>query len=211
MCCWIFVCSQTGNQNWNQQIPRTKRKWNSTLPVMQQMLWFEGETFKRSKGTTLREPSALERGSQVAEQKMHALDKRECLYRHKKCLASSKRKCPQMLPLGSKQESQWDAAQFIYLIFLGHLSGFSSVQFSSVAQSCPTLCDPMNHSMPGLPVHHQLPESTQTHVHRVGDAIQPSNPLLSPPPPAFNSSQHQGLFKWVSSLHQVARVLEFQL
>ena len=68
-------------------------------------------------------------------------------------------------------------------------------QFSSVTQSCPTPCDPMNCSTPGLPVHHQLPESTQTHVHRVGDAIQPSHPLLSPSPPAFNFSQHQGLFK----------------
>ena len=65
------------------------------------------------------------------------------------------------------------------------------VQFSSVAQSCPTLCDPMNHSTPGLPVHHQLPEFTQTHVHRVGDAIQPSQPLLSRSPPAPNPSQHQ--------------------
>ena len=71
---------------------------------------------------------------------------------------------------------------------------YYSVQFSSVAQSCPTLCDPINHSTPGLPVHHQLPESTQTHVHRVSDAIQPSHPLLSPCPPAFNLSQHQGLF-----------------
>ena len=69
----------------------------------------------------------------------------------------------------------------------------------------------MNRSTPGLPVHHQLPESTQTHVHWVGDAIQPSHPLSSPYPPAFNLSQHQGLFKWVSSLHQVAKVLEFQL
>ena len=70
-----------------------------------------------------------------------------------------------------------------------------SVQFSSVAQSCPTLCDSMNHSTPGLPVHYQLPEFTQTHVHRVGDAIQPSHPLLSPSPPAPNPSQHQGLFQ----------------
>ena len=68
-------------------------------------------------------------------------------------------------------------------------------QFSSVAQSCLTLCDPMNCSMPGLPVHHQLPESTQTHVHRVGDAIQPSDPLWSASPPALNLSQHQGLFQ----------------
>ena len=68
-------------------------------------------------------------------------------------------------------------------------------QFSSVAQSCPTLCDPMNLSTPGFPVHHQLPEFTQTHVHRVGDTIQPSHPLLSPSPPAPNPSQHQGLFQ----------------
>ena len=87
----------------------------------------------------------------------------------------------------------------------------SSVQFSSVAQSCPTLCNPIDCSTPGLPVHHQLPELTQTHVHRVSDAIQPSHPLLSPSPPAFNLSQHQGLFKWVSSSHQVAKVLELQL
>ena len=84
-------------------------------------------------------------------------------------------------------------------------------QFSSVTQSCPTLCDPMNSSMPGLPVHHQLPESTQTHVHWAGDAIQSSYPLSSPSPPALNLSQHQGLFKWVSSSHQVVKVLEFQL
>ena len=82
---------------------------------------------------------------------------------------------------------------------------------SSVVQSCPTLCDPMNRSMPGLPVHHQLPESTQTHVHRVGDAIQPSHLLSSPFPPVPNPSQHQGLFQWVSCPHQVAKVLEFQL
>jgi len=72
---------------------------------------------------------------------------------------------------------------------------FSSVQFSSVAQSCPTLYDPMNRSMPGLPVHHQLLEFTQTHIHRVSDAIQPSHPLLTPSPLAPNPSQHQGLFQ----------------
>ena len=86
-----------------------------------------------------------------------------------------------------------------------------SVQFSSVAQSCPTLCNPMNRSTPGLPVHQQLLESTQIHVHWVGDAIQPSHPLSSPSPPALNLSQHQGLFQCVNSLHQVAKVLEFQL
>ena len=83
--------------------------------------------------------------------------------------------------------------------------------FRSVTQSCPTLCDPIDCSTSGLPVHHQLPESTQTHVHWVSDAIQPSHPLSSPSPPAFNLSQHQGLFKWVNSSHQVARGLEFQL
>ena len=84
-------------------------------------------------------------------------------------------------------------------------------QFSSVAQSCPTVCNPMDCSTPGLPVHHQLPEPTQTRVHWVGDAIQSSHPLLSPSPPTFKLSQHQGLFKWVSSLHHVVKVLEFQL
>ena len=78
---------------------------------------------------------------------------------------------------------------------------FSSVQFSSVAQSCPTLCNPMNHSRPDFPVHHQFPEFTQTHVHGVSDAIQPSHPLSSPSPPAPNPSQHQSLFQWVNSSH----------
>ena len=87
----------------------------------------------------------------------------------------------------------------------------SSVQFISATQLCLTLCDPMNRSTPSLPVHQQLQESTQNHVHCVSDAMQPSHPLSSPSPPALNLSQHQGLFKWVSSLHQVAEVLEFQL
>ena len=86
----------------------------------------------------------------------------------------------------------------------------NTVQFSSVAQSHLTLCDPMDCSMPGFPVHHQLLEFTQTHVHWVGDAIQPSHPRSSPSS-AFNISQHQGFFRWVSSSHQVAKVLEFQL
>ena len=84
-----------------------------------------------------------------------------------------------------------------------------SVQFSSATQSCPTLCDPMNRSTPGLPVHYQLLEFTQTHVHRVGDAIQPSHPLLSTSPPAPSPSHHQSLFQWVNSSHEVAKVLEF--
>ena len=90
--------------------------------------------------------------------------------------------------------------RLIYYIYI--------MSVSSVAQPCPTLCDPMNRSTPGLPVHHHLPEFTQTHVHRVGDAIQPSHPLSSPSPPAPNPSQHQSLFQWVNSLHEVAKVLE---
>ena len=85
--------------------------------------------------------------------------------------------------------------------------------FSSVQFSCSVVSDyePMNCSTPGFPVHHQLPEFTQTHLHRVGDAIQPSHPLSSPSPPAPNPSQHQTLFQWVNSSHEVAKVLEFQL
>ena len=83
-------------------------------------------------------------------------------------------------------------------------------QFSSFSQSYPTLCDPMEYSTLGLPVHHQLPELAQAHVHLVGDDIQPSYPLSSPSPPAFNLSRHQGLFKGVSSSHQVAKGLELQ-
>ena len=117
---------------------------------------------------------------------------------------------------------EWSRAKEVRLCFLLISLEFSleqstqfSVQrfhkFSSVAQSCPILCDPMNRSTPGLLVHHQLPEFTQTHVHRVSDAIQPSQPLSSPSPPAANPSQHQGIFQWVSSSHEVAKVLEFQL
>ena len=84
-----------------------------------------------------------------------------------------------------------------------------SVQFSSVAQSCQTLCDPMNRRMPGLPVHQPNPGFTKNHVHQVGDAIQPSHPLSSPSPPALNLSQHQGLFKWVSSSNEVAKYWNF--
>ena len=87
----------------------------------------------------------------------------------------------------------------------------SSVQFCSVTQLSLTLCKPMDCSTPGFPVHHQLPEPSQTHVHPIGDVIQPSHPLSSPSPPTFNLSQHQGLFKLVSSWHQVAKVMEFQL
>ena len=86
-----------------------------------------------------------------------------------------------------------------------------SQSVSSVAQSCPTLCNPTNHSTPGLPVYHQLPEFMQTHVHLVSDDIQPSHPLSSPSPPTPNPPQHQGPFQWVNSSHEVAKVLEFQL
>ena len=100
------------------------------------------------------------------------------------------------------------------MLWSGYLSSFVSVtslQFSSVAQSCLTLCAPMNHRTPGLPVHHQLTEFTQTHVHPVGDAIQPSHPLSSPSSPTPYPSQHQSMIQWVNSLQEVAKVLEFQL
>ena len=97
--------------------------------------------------------------------------------------------------------------EFLSLFYLHSMAScfhqLAGVQLSSVTQSCPTLCDPMNCSTQGLPVHHQLPEFTQTHIHRVSDAIQPSHPLSSPSPPAPNPSQHQGLFQCVSSSHQV--------
>ena len=96
---------------------------------------------------------------------------------------------------------------FHYLSFT-HSIIQTMIQFSPVAQSSPTLCDPMDCSMLGLPVHHQLLEFTQIHVHWVSDAIQPSHPLSAVSPPAFNLSQHQGLFQWISSSHQVAKVLQ---
>ena len=108
----------------------------------------------------------------------------------------------------------------LYVLFLWHCLTFvaiiiklklvrkdSSVQFSSVTQSYPTLCNPMDCSTPGFPVYHQLPELAQTHVHWVSDAVQPSHPLSSPSSPALNLSQHQNLFQWVNSSHQVAKVL----
>ena len=87
----------------------------------------------------------------------------------------------------------------------------TTVSVSSVACSCPALCNPMNCSIPGFPVHHQLPGFTQTHVHPIGDAIQPSHPLSSTSLPAFTLSQHQGLFQGIGSSYQVAKLLEFQL
>ena len=117
---------------------------------------------------------------------------------------------------------QWNSEEFWYCSMGHHCvnhfvihkcikssQGIPSVQFSSVAQLCPTLCNPMNCSMPGLPVHHQLLEFTQTHVHQVGDAIQPSHPLSSPFPPAPNPSQHQSLFQWVNSSHEVPKYWSF--
>ena len=103
--------------------------------------------------------------------------------------------------------------QYVYNKYQNASTNLSKVTgtFSSVAQLCPTLCDPMNRSTPGLPVHHHLPEFTQTHVHRVRDAIQPSHPLSSPSSPAPNPSQHQSLFQWVNSSHEVAKVLELHL
>ena len=107
--------------------------------------------------------------------------------------------------LAGKYRTGKNNVRKLWLVHCWRLWSQESVQFSSIAQSCPTLCNPMNCSTPGLPVHHQLPESNQTHLHWVGDAIQSSHPLLSPSPPALTLSQHQGLFKWVSSSHQVAQ------
>ena len=108
------------------------------------------------------------------------------------------------MPIGISRISLKKNSNF-GMIYIKHF------QFSSVAQSCLIVCDPMNRSTPGLPVHHQFPDFTQTHIHRVSDAIQPSHPLPSPSPPAVNPSQHQSLFQWVNSLHEVSKVLEFQL
>ena len=109
-------------------------------------------------------------------------------------------------------ESKLKCTKPIWLYRIGcNAIPLTLVQFRSVAQSCPTLCNPMDCSTPGFLVHHQLRELAQVHVHWVSDVIQPSYPLSSPSPPAFNLSQHQGLFKWISSLHQVAKVLELQL
>ena len=106
----------------------------------------------------------------------------------------------------------WSNWQHWYFRFVHITIHIGSAQFSSVQLlSRVRLCDPMNCSTPGLPVHHQLPEPTQTHFHWVSDTIQLTHPLLSPSPPAFNLSQHQGLFRCVSFSHQVAKVLEFQL
>ena len=125
------------------------------------------------------------------------------------------------LSVGFSRQESWSGLWFTTLIYIyiytythiyiyTHTHTHTSI-FSSVAQSCPTLCDPMNYSTPSLQVHHQLPELTQIHVHQVGNAIQLSHPLSSPSPPAPNPSQHQGFFQWVNSSHEVAKVLEFQL
>ena len=106
---------------------------------------------------------------------------------------------------GAKKGIFWRASDSPFLDLVDNIT------FSSVAQSCPTLYDPIDCSTWGFPVYHQLLELAQIHVHSVGDASQPSHPLSSPSPPAFSLSQHQDLFKWVSSLQQVAKVLEFQL
>ena len=119
------------------------------------------------------------------------------------------------LPTPWFQTSTPQNCEEITFSYLRHMFGCTllhgSNEFSSVVQSCPTLWDPMGCSMPGLPVHHQLLEFTQTHVHWVNDAIQPSHPLPSPSPPALNLSQHQGLFQRVGFLPQVTKVLELQL
>ena len=106
--------------------------------------------------------------------------------------------------------NQTDTFIFIPKNFIYFCFNVNSIQFSSVIQLCPTLCNLMDCSTPGFPVYHQLPDLAQTHVHWISDAIRPSYPLPSPSPPAFNLSQHQGLFQWVSSSHEMAKVLDFQ-
>ena len=129
----------------------------------------------------------------------HGLSIMSSIYSCPMCFHSS-RELPSFMP--------WNGT-LLQQILVYDFSTFR-VQFSSVTQSCLTLCDPMNCSIPGLPVHHQLLEFTQTHVHWVNEAIQASHPLSSPSPPAPNPSQHQGLYQWVNSSHQLAKVLEFQ-
>ena len=113
-----------------------------------------------------------------------------------------------MITVRKHRQEQTNQFNWILEIWIG--AYFDALQFSSVQLLSPVwLWDPMNRSMPGLPVHHQLPEFTQTHVHRVSDAIQTSHPLSSPSPPAPNPSQHQSLFQWINSSHEVAKGLEF--
>ena len=111
-------------------------------------------------------------------------------------MAESKEKLKSLMMKVKEESEKADLKLNIQKTKIMASGPISSVQFSSVAQSCPTLCDPMNCSTPGLPDHHQLPEFTQTHVYRVSDAIQPSHPLSSPSPPAPNPSQHQSLFQF---------------
>ena len=110
---------------------------------------------------------------------------------------------------GGKKEQWWRLEKLIWILTLSFTD--CDILFTLVTQSCPALFNPMDCSTPGFPVHLQLPEPAQIHVHRVRDAIQPSHPLSSPSPPTFNLSQPQGLFQWVNSSNQVAKVLEFQL
>ena len=118
----------------------------------------------------------------------------------------SLKRCYIKMCCGMEYYSVIERMKYCYVI-----ATWMDLQFSLVVQSCLTLCDPMDCSTPGLAVHHQLLEFTQTHVHWVGDVIQPSHPLSSPSPSAFSLSQRQGLVKWVSAMLQVAKVLEFQL
>ena len=121
--------------------------------------------------------------------------------------SSSKQITRTMESLKHMLGASWQIPFPIFASLLLTIEHLSSVQSLSRIW----LCDPMNHSISGLPVHHQLPEFTQTHVHWIGDAIQPSHPLSSPSPPAPSPSQHQGLFQWINTSHEVAKVLEFQL
>ena len=163
-----------------------------------QFVWFSSVQFSRSVVSDSSQPHGLQQASLL------------CPW----SLPGKKMGCHSLLhgilTQGSNPSLRHCRQQILY--HLSHQRSPRSLgQFSSVAQSCPTLCDPMDCSTPGFPVQHQLLEFTQTRVHCIGDAIQPSHPLSSPSPSTFNLSQHQGLFQWVSSLNQVAKVLELQL
>ena len=190
-------------------------------------MWVEGTVAKRSKWTELVKKQEVwgKRSQLVSEQKRDVRRVTEFHWEQNTGVktqevsppdlskACRKRDSPVLFILLPK-ESSWSLPLlfWFFVIFIKlFIQVIDSVQFSSVVQSCPSLCNPMNCSMPGFPVHHQHPEFTQTHVHRVGDAIQPSHALSSPSPPAPNPSQHQSLFQWVNCSLKVAKVLEFQL
>ena len=190
VCVCVCVCVYYIRNAWGEHKARQRRvcKRGSTLPVK---LFLKLKTMIWGKITTT--------NKRVGKYKFHWAKNKDCWW--KWTCQSFQLSYP---PVSATRPP-------ICAIDKQFFSTVCVVQFSSVAQLCPSLCDPMDCSTPGLPVCQQLPEPTQTHVHWVSNAIQPSHPLLSPSSPAFNLSQHQGLFKWVSSSYQVAKILEFQL